>query len=124
MRHRLVKLLAFTPLFLLAACSTTAPKMPVAAAAEHHFKSLISSDSLPDVALEPRLLYELLLADIAGQRGDLALSARIYAEVAVETRDPRIAKQATRAAVYGGDYEILDADGEILAELINSRSDT
>ncbi|MCK5640566.1 MAG: tetratricopeptide repeat protein [Gammaproteobacteria bacterium] len=106
MRHRLLKLLAFIPLFLLAACSSTGANKPVAAGPEHHFKSLISSQSLPDVALEPHLLYELLLADIAGQRGDLALSARIYAEVAIETRDPRIAKQATRAAVYGGDYEM------------------
>lgn len=117
MRHRLVKFLAFIPLFLLASCSTTAPKMPVAAGAEHHFKSLISSDSLPDVALEPHLLYELLLADIAGQRGDLALSARIYAEVAVETRDPRIAKQATRAAVYGGDYEMALELAQLWVEL-------
>ncbi|MDP1609521.1 MAG: hypothetical protein Q8M11_00575, partial [Sulfuritalea sp.] len=37
---------------------------------------------LPDVELTPRLLYQFLLAEIAGQRGQLANSAELYLDLA------------------------------------------
>ena len=55
---------------------------------------------LPRQALTEAVLYEYLLAEIAGQRGALGLSAQAYADLAKRTRDPRIAKRATEVAVY------------------------
>ena len=55
---------------------------------------------LPNQELTEALLYEYLLAEIAGQRGSIGLSAQAYADLAKRTRDPRIAKRATEVALY------------------------
>ena len=55
---------------------------------------------LPNQELTEALLYEYLLAEIAGQRGSVGLSAQAYADLARRTRDPRIAKRATEVALY------------------------
>jgi tetratricopeptide (TPR) repeat protein len=56
--------------------------------------------NLPRQELTEAILYEYLLAEIAGQRGSLGLSAQAYSDLAKRTRDPRIAKRATEVAVY------------------------
>ena len=55
---------------------------------------------LPNQDLTEAVLYEYLLAEIAGQRGSVGLSAQAYADLAKRTRDPRIAKRATEIALY------------------------
>ena len=55
---------------------------------------------LPNQELSEAVLYEYLLAEIAGQRGSIGLSAQAYADLAKRTRDPRIAKRATEVALY------------------------
>src|SRR3989475_3497732 len=56
--------------------------------------------ALPKQELTENLLYEFLLAEIAGQRGNTALSAQAYVDLAKRTRDPRIARRATEVALY------------------------
>ena len=46
-------------------------------------------------------LYELLLGEIAMQRGDYALAAKTYLDLARQTRDPRIARRAVEVANQG-----------------------
>lgn len=53
---------------------------------------------LPAQELTEPLLYELLLAEIALQRGDAALAAKTYLELARRTRDPRVARRAAEVA--------------------------
>jgi len=55
---------------------------------------------LPKQELTEKLLYEYLLAEIAGQRGSINLSAEAYLDLAKRTRDPRIARRATEIALY------------------------
>jgi len=55
---------------------------------------------LPKQDLTESVLYEYLLAEIAGQRGAVGLSAQAYADLAKHTRDPRIARRAAEVAVY------------------------
>jgi len=55
---------------------------------------------LPPQALTETILYEFLLAEIAGQRGNIGLSAQAYADLARKTRDPRVARRATEIAVF------------------------
>jgi len=55
---------------------------------------------LPNQELTEAMLYEYLLAEIAGQRGSIALSAQAYADLAKRTRDPRVAKRAAEVALY------------------------
>src|ERR1035438_7423804 len=42
---------------------------------------------LPNQELSEAVLYEYLLAEIAGQRGSIGLSAQAYADMAKRTRD-------------------------------------
>jgi tetratricopeptide (TPR) repeat protein len=56
--------------------------------------------ALPKQELDKDLLYEFLLAEIAGQRGNVGLSAQAYVDLAKRTRDPRIARRATEVALY------------------------
>ncbi|MCX7172166.1 MAG: tetratricopeptide repeat protein, partial [Proteobacteria bacterium] len=58
------------------------------------------SANLPKLELTPQLLYQVLLAEIAGARSNVPLAARTYLELAKSTRDPRIAKRATEIALY------------------------
>src|SRR5258708_338181 len=60
----------------------------------------VDRSTLPKQELTETLLYEFLLAEIAGQRGNVALSAQAYVDLAKRTRDPRIARRATEVALY------------------------
>jgi tetratricopeptide (TPR) repeat protein len=46
-------------------------------------------------------LYDMLLGEIAQQRGDYALAAKTYLELARRTRDPRVARRAVEVANEG-----------------------
>ena len=54
--------------------------------------------SYPAVELSEELLYTILMAEIAAQRGQPELSARAYLEIARDTRDVRVARRAAQLA--------------------------
>ncbi len=53
----------------------------------------------PPALLTPEVFYRLLVADVALQRGQAAIAARAYYEVARETRNVVFARRATEIAV-------------------------
>lgn len=55
---------------------------------------------LPRQELTDAILYEYLLAEIAGQRGNIGLAAQAYADLARRTRDPRVARRAAEIALF------------------------
>jgi pentatricopeptide repeat protein len=57
----------------------------------------------PASALTPELLYQFLLGEIAGQRGDLALAKEAYVDLARKTRDARIARRAAEISTFAQD---------------------
>ena len=59
-----------------------------------------TSANLPKQELSENVLYEFLLGEIAGQRGQLNVAAEAYLDIAKATRDPRIAQRATEVALY------------------------
>lgn len=77
---------------------------PVNAHAQHGTETYVPSD-LPAQELSPQTLFMLLLAEIAGARGELGVSVDAYLEAARETRDPRIAKRATEIALFARDID-------------------
>jgi tetratricopeptide (TPR) repeat protein len=58
-------------------------------------------DSGPDVNLSGALLYQLMAAEVAAQRGDLGTAYAVYLKLGRETRDPRLARRATELALQG-----------------------
>ncbi len=110
---------------LLAGCSTlpqqaperVEPHQPTAAARQEPVPEPVSESASPGARLDPEMLYELLVAELAGQRGDLALSARNYLQAAKTTRDPRVARRAVHVAVYGRDYARAVEGAQLWVEL-------
>jgi tetratricopeptide (TPR) repeat protein len=73
--------------------------------------------NLPKQDLTPRLLYQFLLAEIAGSRGQTALSTEAYMDLARGTRDPRVARRATEMALMAKRYEAALGAAKLWAEL-------
>ena len=67
-------------------------------------------DKLPAQDLTGQILYQFLLAEIAAQRGQFALAASAFLDLANSTRDPRIARRAAEIAFHSRQYDVaLDA---------------
>ena len=72
---------------------------------------------LPRVELDPGLLYRLLLAEVAGQRGEVGQAAFYYLRVGYDTRDPRVARRATQLAIYARDFALALKASELWVDL-------
>ncbi len=67
-------------------------------------------ETLPDVELTSKLLYQFLLGEVALQRGYSDISAQTYLDLARSTRDPRLARRAAQIA-----FETRQADKAVEA---------
>ena len=71
----------------------------------------------PKIELTEDLLYKIMVAEIAGQRGFLDISEKNYLELAKMTRDPVIVERATRIAVYARDQDAATEAAKLWVEL-------
>jgi len=114
--------LVFVSTALVSCASSSVKKDPADSTAKKADQTDIDAASkpqnLPDVELTGELLYKLLLSDIARQQNnnDLALSALV--DTAIETRDPRLAAQATRQAVISSQYGTAIKMARLWLELV------
>lgn len=53
-----------------------------------------------DSGLDPDLMYKFLMAEIAGQRGDIEFASDTYLQLTRITGDARVARRATEIALY------------------------
>lgn len=67
--------------------------------------------------LSSSVLYDLLVAEFAGQRGDAELAARTYLDTARRTKDAGIAERATRVAVFARDEKRAQEAAKLWSEL-------
>lgn len=72
--------------------------------------------ALPAQELTPRTVYQFLLAEIAGARGQIGLSAQLYIDLARATRDPRIARRATEIAMYSRNPQLAGEAARLWTE--------
>lgn len=98
-------------LTLVSACAATGelPAQAAPAPAQQQPAAVVSTDiARPNQGasgLTPELMYHVLLAEVAGQRGQLDTAVEQYVEAARLTPDPAIAERATRIALYARDDE-------------------
>ncbi len=64
-----------------------------------------SDDTLPRLELSPDVLYKLLAAEIAAQRGDWKTAYVASMAMAQQTRDPRLAQRAMEVALTARRHE-------------------
>lgn len=84
---------------LLGACAATKPVMGEAN------PSAAQQPDLPAVTLTEDVLYDILVGEIAANRGQFDTAVTSLGRVAQKTRDPRLAERVVLAAVYAKDYE-------------------
>lgn len=75
------------------------------------------AENLPKLELTPKIIYQLLLAEIAGNRGSIQLSVGAYVDLAQSTRDPRIARRAAEIALYARRPEVALEMAQLWAEV-------
>ncbi len=80
---------------LLTACQPVSPRPEAVAEAVADEKQ-----ALPSMPLAPDVLYQMLLGEIAGHRGQFDVSVSALGRAAQKTRDPRLAERATLAALH------------------------
>ncbi len=51
--------------------------------------------------MDSQLMFELMIAELAGRRGQLDVALAGYLRAAQGTDDPRVSERATRLAMYG-----------------------
>ena len=94
-------------MLLATACSQpgvkTSTAAPAAEATQPERVAAEIPDNFPKQDLTPEILYQFLVAEIAGQRGDIALAKSAYLDLARKTKDPRIAQRAAEIAVFARD---------------------
>ena len=100
--------------FLLSAPATALAADPPPDARQAASQS--QQPALPAQALSAETLYLLLLGEIAGARGEIALAAEAYAKLARSTHDPRIARRATEMALFNRDTELAQETARLWAE--------
>ena len=118
-------------ILLLSACSTATiqdtttsiPAEPGITDSTTHAGEDTTGPPRPDIELTQDILYKLLLAEIAGQRGQLAIAVENYLDLARSTRDPEIASRATRIAVYARDDNAAYEAARIWADLDPQNTD-
>lgn len=64
-----------------------------------------AAPNLPKQELSEQVLYELLLAEVAGQRGNIPLASDAYLDLAQSTRDPRLVQRAVEVALFARRYD-------------------
>lgn len=99
-------LIALIACAALGACAQQAPRpgeKPQAGEAKPKPRVVVAkpeprSPALPNVELSEELLFKMMLAEVAVQRGQPHVAVQAYLELARETRDPRVAQRATEVA--------------------------
>lgn len=82
----------------LGACALTAVQQTNAATGAEGAPVQMPASARP--SFSPQVFYQLLVAEVAVQRGEYALAAKQYKSAANETRDPKIIERAMRLAAF------------------------
>lgn len=105
---------ALVVLAWLSGCASAPPTaVPVTAAPAPS----APKDDLPRIALEPDVMYDVLVGEMAVQRGQIGIAAQVLGRAAQKTRDPRLAERATLAAFHARQMEEALTSGQLWTEL-------
>ena len=125
MNRKYAYLLCMLAIFLwINGCATVEPEPEVIVAEEvittepqvEPKQSRPRPEDYPVANFEEDALYELLVAEVAGYRGEYETALEKYVEIAKSSRDPGVAARATILALYLRQYQIVLTTSQIWAE--------
>ena len=96
--QRLFYLLAGLALLPLGGCAVS-PETD-SSVAEPRTVSKVAKETLPPADFPPQVLYQLLVAELAGQRGQLDVAVANYLAAAKDSQEPAIAARAARISMF------------------------
>ena len=68
-------------------------------------------------SLSKELMFDILLAEIAGQRGEMGVSVPHYLQAAEDADDPRVAERAVQIAMYAKNFKVAKRAAQRWVEL-------
>jgi Flp pilus assembly protein TadD len=77
----------------------------------------VEQPPLAEQSLTDDLVFDILLAEIAGQRGELKVSVPHYLQAAENARDPRVAERAVQIASFAKQYTVAERAARRWVEL-------
>jgi len=80
-------------------------------------------DPLANADIPPQVLYQLLVAEIAGQRGQFDVAVGNYLEATRESRDPNVAARAVRIAMFASRLDEALEAAQIWVEVESDNPD-
>ncbi|MCZ6501424.1 MAG: tetratricopeptide repeat protein [Gammaproteobacteria bacterium] len=117
---------SFCGLLLLQGCASTSPDVEeeVGLISEAEVTELVQPtpkaqprpENYPAARFEKETLYQLLVAEVAGYRGQYDTALKKYVEMTIKSRDPGVAARATRLASYLKRYPEALQTAQIWAE--------
>ena len=121
---RTLALLAAAPAAIfLGACAASNPVMGEDhatgshSASQEHRTSEASNVGTPSATLSEDVLFDILVGEIAEQRGQYDVAISSLARAAESTRDPRLAERATYAALHAKQYTEALSSARLWVEL-------
>ncbi|NOX91494.1 MAG: tetratricopeptide repeat protein [Gammaproteobacteria bacterium] len=79
--------------------------------------SVATLTELPEGEFSPQVMYQLLIAEVAGQRGEIGVAVSNYLAAAQESRDANVAERAARIAIFAQALEKALEAAELWVEL-------
>jgi len=77
----------------------------------------VVNDEPPQQTLTDDLMFDILLAEIAGQRGAMETSVPHYLQAALSAQDPRVAERAVQIASFAKQYDAAERAAHRWVEL-------
>jgi tetratricopeptide (TPR) repeat protein len=90
---------------------------PQSASEQHSSPAASSKKAPPSAALTEDVLFDILVGEIAEQRGQYDVAVSSLARAAETTRDPRLAESATYAALHAKQYTEALSSARLWVEL-------
>jgi len=80
-------------------------------------QSYAAPESPPNASDQSQLMYEIMIAELAGRRGMLDVATEGYFSASKRTDDPRVSERATRLAVWSRAWQQAEEAGKRWATL-------
>lgn len=63
-------------------------------------ETTVTANKIDNARVNIEAMFRYLAAEVAGQRGELGISSRLFYDLAKSTRDPKLAERAAKIAIY------------------------